>query len=175
MTFHNKVSERADDAAKWEAYVAGKIARGGIQVLQQPFTLATSRAELKAYAKTVDLIVAGFPVEVKSKGVEFGDEPSEYPYEDILICASSAYKNKYGADGQHGDFIHVSTRTGALLWLPAGSACGERRVYDSRRKEAYYAKYAAKEKLRTFAEFLSAYRSRQDGGHFQWQDTTGGG
>lgn len=165
----NKVAERADDAVRWEAYVAGRLARAGLQVVHNPFTLAESAKELSQYSNSVDLLIAGRPVEVKSKGTDFGPDPFEYPYPDILICASKSYANKWG-EGEHGDFIYVSTRSGSLLWLPAGQADGERRVYDSRRKEGYCAKTANKEKLRSFADFCEVYRERANGGAFHWKD-----
>ena len=159
---------RADSAAFFEAYVAAKLSRAGLWVLHHPFTLAseTGRDRL-SYAQSVDLEVTGtqqdmsdYPesridVEVKSSGVTFEDTPYTYPKLNILVCSKLSWDRKWGSSPfLERDFLFVSRKTGAILWLPRGAHCVEALVTDRTRNESYVAMEATKHSLRPLSEFV---------------------
>jgi hypothetical protein len=155
---------RADEACFWEAYVASKLAREGLYVTMNPFSLGEVADPEKATSWDLDVFVnpdIAYPVEVKSRNLSFTDKPHQFPFEDVNVCSQNFFlKNWPGYDCTGRDFMMVSTRTGGLLWLPAGSkVCMGKEVFDSDRGEAFRVVTAKRELLRQYAEFAQLVRS----------------
>lgn len=159
--------DRADSAAFYEAWVGATLSRAGLYTLHHPFKI-----DGKDHGQTWDLDVGAYPpslvysdhkqpvedmtpVEVKSVNLSFHDRHS-YPFEMLLICSQNSWQRKWpGRDKTQRDFLFVSRKTGAILWLPKG-VCVELgvEVVDMGRSEVYKAVRTHKGYLRPLADFV---------------------
>lgn len=150
--------KRAPSAAFWEAWVAAVLTRGGLYVELGPWAI-----DGKDYGLSVDLTVSSpareLKVEVKSLNLEFNN-PSDYPYEPLLVCSENSYKRKWSKYGLWPkslpiDFLFVSRVTGAVIWLPEGSLVqGGHMVHDRERNESHVSITASRAQLRGVDEFI---------------------
>ena len=160
---------RADSACFWEAWVASVLARAGLCVIHEPFTIASDVGKkVEEYAQSFDLSVGTFwhddwcdmqPVEVKSINLGF-HSAEKYPFKDVLVCSQKSFLNKFpGMDNTRRHFLFVSRETGSIVWLPYGTKVElGREVMDKSRNETYKVVYAPKSALRDLSDFVEVIR-----------------
>ncbi len=136
---------RADKAAYWEAWVGAVLSRAGLFTLHQPFELDGPARE---HALSWDLDVAmpsrsdsmkvWTSVEVKGINTPF-TRASDYPYDSVLVCSQNSFLRKWPKTRTTGrDFLYVSTISGNVVWLPAGSQVSVgHETFDTQRRELY--------------------------------------
>jgi hypothetical protein len=170
---------RADPAAFWEAWVAAVLKRRGLYVVQHPFQTTEELGKpAEHWAHTWDLDVAidwpdapatywaRLPAEVKSQSLQFL-KPRDYPERDdagkgMLVCSQNSWVKKWGHKNHvQRDFLFVSMRSGAVLWLPTGSpvTLGVKTV-DRTRNEHYLTVRTSPSLLRTVDEYVASVRER---------------
>lgn len=154
FSFHN----RADIGAFWEAWVGAVLARAGLFTIHYPFIV-----DGKDHSTTWDLeVLDGHPayctkpttVEVKSRDVLFTC-PEDYPFEAVNVCSLNSFQAKWpGSDKLGRDFLLVSQRTGAVLWLPEGSRIEVSEAWDGEQQRQFKIVQCPDTALRTLADFV---------------------
>lgn len=163
--------DRADSAAFFEAWVGAVLARLGLYTLHYPF-----EADGKdTHGLTWDLeILTDHPyslqpkdcsafgsvqVEVKSVNLTF-TEPSDYPYQEVLLCSQNSFNRKWPGYKDTGrDFLIVSRTTGHIVWVPYRTpAYLGKEVFDNSRGELYKAVWVDRAHLKTVKEFAQSVK-----------------
>lgn len=156
--------DRANEACFWEAYSAAVLARAGLYVGHFPFSLSEAETESKGFSHDLDVSIDGldplWPIEVKSKNIHF-TTTDDYPYEDVFVCSQNFFlRNWPGYTALGRDFLLVSTQSGAILWMPAGTPVSlGKEVLDSKRGELFKCVTCDKKYLRSLQEFVCIVRA----------------
>lgn len=163
--FSKSFLARGDEAAFWEAYVAATLARRGLYVLHEPMEFGDYHDPSKSLQWDITVYPAidsgGIPVEVKSRGTFFLAPEDMKLFPDVNLCSQSWFlKNWSGQDTLGRDFLLVSTASGAILWVPAGTKVKlGKEVRDHERNELYKVVTCQPEAVYSLAEFVTMVKS----------------
>ncbi len=154
---------RADEACFWESYVASLLCRNGFLVEHNPMEFGEFHDPIGALTRdlTVYYFKPGHPgcvgtgLEVKSRHITFNG-PDDYKWPTVRVCAEKWFKKNWPtADIFPVDFFIVSSITGAIVWVPAGTkATFGNYAVDTERNEKYLVVECSKEDLRSFEEYV---------------------
>ena len=160
--------KRADEAAFWEAWTGMTLTRSGLWVVQHPFDTTENTGKPPSdYSQTWDLDVASYwpdipdtywhrlSVEVKSRTMAYHSVQT-YPKPTAFVCSLYSWNKKWpGKSFTQRDFLFVSTKTGAIVWLPKGSPVEfGNEVFDGEKKQLYKIVITQKANLRELADFV---------------------
>jgi hypothetical protein len=158
-------SDRANEAAFWEAWVGSVLTRNGLTVTLHPFTVAATEEEVRSHHHTFDLTVYGktsvHEVEVKSLSRRFDSDPESWGESKYAtLCSQSSYVRKWGMQlllRRH--FLFVSRPTGDILWVPRGvQVTLGATITDASRNETYNIAQVFTRDLRKLSDFVERAR-----------------
>ncbi len=100
--------------------VAMRLESEGISAEVPEFSFAQSKEEIKEYTlNDKDIIVGDQVIEVKSRNLNFNDNPESFPYDDLIIDTVSGYEAK---DPKPIAYVMVSQSTGGMFVFPTAFA-----------------------------------------------------
>lgn len=114
--------------------VAMRLKNEGIEAEVPEFSFASSKEEIKDYTlNDKDVIVGDTVIEVKSRNLAFSDDPSTFPYDELIIDTVSGYEAK---EPKPIAYVMVSQKTGGMFIVPTtfSNAWKIERKYDRDRK-----------------------------------------
>lgn len=135
--------------------VAMRLESEGISAEAPEFSFAQSKEEIKEYTlNDKDIIVGDQVIEVKSRNLDFSDNPESFPYDDLIIDTVSGYEAK---DPKPIAYVMVSQNTGGMFVFPTAFAKSWRveRKYDRYRKHEDNFYLAPKELARPFSQLVN--------------------
>jgi len=119
---------------KFNEIVAMRLKEFGIMAEVPEFSFAKSQAEIRDYTlNDKDVIVGDRVIEVKSRNLAFTDDPSTFPYDDLIVDTVSGYEAK---EPKPIAYVMVSQKTGGMFIIPTAfsNAWRVERKYDRDRK-----------------------------------------
>ncbi len=102
----------------WQQLPALFFKLHGLNVINPKLEIRKNIAEADQFINTVDLIVDGFNLEVKSRNEKFTSTAS-FPYETAFVDTVSGYDNK---QQKPLAYIMISKQTGSMLCLKSTSS-----------------------------------------------------
>ncbi len=119
---------------KFNEIVAMRLKEFGVMAEVPEFSFAQSKAEIRDYTlNDKDVIVGDNVIEVKSRNLAFTDDPSTFPYDDLIVDTVSGYEAK---EPKPIAYVMVSQKTGGMFVIPTAFSKSWRveRKYDRDRK-----------------------------------------
>lgn len=115
MAFDYKAA--MSEGHKYNKVVSMRLKDEGIDSLVPDLEFAQTREEIKDFtANEKDIIVGDHVLEVKSRNLYFTDDPSTFPYDDLIIDTVSGFEGKANKPLA---YVMVSQRTGGMFVVPS--------------------------------------------------------
>jgi hypothetical protein len=140
--------DRIKKGAIWEGYVAASLAFAGFKVVMEPKRVREDAECPYLFEDTIDLMVQGIKVQVKSRSIQF-NKVADFPFNSILICRYD------GKEIPTTAYIMVSQVTGGMIASLPDSKRFIGTQEDKVRGYSYKAVYAKKESFVDFATLCS--------------------
>lgn len=121
---------------KWQRMVGAFFEAKDLHVVLPPYSWRETREDIPLHNDSLDLIVEGHRIEVKSRDLDFSTDPRTFPYERAFVDTVSSYDSHAVKPLA---YVFVSQRTGAMLSTPgrhpdAVASWTQTRAFDHVRK-----------------------------------------
>ncbi len=157
---------RADEACFWESYVSAILCRNGFVVQHNPMAFGEFHDPIGALTRDLQVTYenCSYGLEIKSRHITFNG-PEDYKWSSVRVCAEKWFKKNWPtADIFPVDFFIVSSITGAIVWVPAGTkATFGNYAVDTERNEKYLVVECSKEDLRSLEEYVAMAKEPLNG------------
>ena len=124
-----------------------------ISELGMPFS--QSKEEIKDYTlNDKDIIVGDEIIEVKSRNLFFTDNPSSFPYDELIVDTVSGYEAK---EKKPLAYVMVSQKTGGMFIIPTAFSASWKieKKYDRERKHEDFFYLVSKSFGRPFLQLVN--------------------
>lgn len=140
--------------------VAMRLQSEGIVAEVPEFSFAKTKEEIKDYTlNDKDIIVGEDVIEVKSRNLNFGDDPNSFPYDELIIDTVSGFEAK---NPKPIAYVMVSQNTGGMFVFPTSFVNSWRieRKYDRYRKHEDDFYLAPKALGRPFSQLVDKLKEK---------------
>jgi hypothetical protein len=148
---------------KWSEYVAAILNNAEIKCEATPMKIAQTEEERLSFATEKDVVFLDMPghIEVKSRRLNFSDEPSSYPKDTAFVDTEYGWNLKNPLPLA---VVLVSQNTGSLLVIPVSSShtWTTTRKFDNVRKIKDTFLLVDKLHIKPWSEFLEWLHVRQE-------------
>lgn len=135
--------------------VAMRLESEGISAEVPEFSFAQSKEEIKDYTlNDKDIIVGDEIIEVKSRNLFFTDNPSSFPYDELIVDTVSGYEAK---EKKPLAYVMVSQKTGGMFIIPTAFSASWKieKKYDRERKHEDFFYLVSKSFGRPFLQLVN--------------------
>ena len=102
---------------KFNEIVSLRLKDNGIDSIVPDLEFAQSKEQIKDFtANEKDILVGDEVLEVKSRNLYFTDDPSSFPYDDLIIDTVSGFEGKAKKPLA---YVMVSQKTGGMFVVPS--------------------------------------------------------
>lgn len=148
---------------KWTEYVAEILNSEGIKCEATPMSIRKTEKERLSFATEKDVVLQNMPgnIEVKSRRLNFNEQPNSYPKSTAFVDTEFGWKLK---DPLPLAVVLVSQETGSLLVIPISSmpTWTTTRRFDNVRKIEDTFLLVNKKHLKPWSEFVDWLNVRQE-------------